>query len=431
MQARKRKEWTMRKMVFVALAVGFVGSYGSPSEARSLAGQLSSFVTQNVIFPGVHNVDTITPVFLRLASQATDFPVPPTTPGYVFTYNPTEGVFERSTGSLGPVFLERVETVGENHAAIGVSYLYGNVNQFDGSNFAQGFNTRVGIVATDPSTGRNFEGGTTIDKLELPTNRFNFAATYGVTDNLDVGLLLPLVVTKLTVAGRGYVGPSIGGQPNPTTEAAAVFGPSMGFSDTSTGIGDLLVRAKYRFGYLADFGFAGGFTLRCPTGDENDFHGLGDWTVAPLLIISRTFGLNDFHANMGMEFNAGNSQASRALYGIGATLQAEQFPWVAFLLDFLGASYLDNQTFNQTVRVNPQIQTAGFVAPFLTSQRQNPDGSFTLTSTIPRADQFNVAVGLKFAIWGNALGYVNALVPLTRQGLQADVISAGGVEYSF
>jgi hypothetical protein len=408
----------------VVLVVGLVGIQGAPARARTLASQLSNFIETKSPFQGGAIADSITPVITQLAAEATDFPVPPTTPGYVFTYNPETREFERSTGSLGPVFLERVETVGEHHFAFGVSYLYGNVDSFDGKSFAQGFNSRVGLAAGLPD-GSTAEGGVTLDKFELPTSRFNFAATYGITDDLDVGLLLPLVVTQLDVRGRTYVGP-VG-----TTEQTAVFGPSMGFNDGSVGVGDLLVRAKYRFGYLADFGFAGGLTLRCPTGNDQNFHGLGDWTVQPTLIASRVFGLNDIHANLGMEFNAADSTLTRARYGIGATLGIEQLRWVAFLVDILGSSGLDNQTFTQTATFPQGTTPIGFVGPFLTSEHPNANGSFSVTSTIPRTDQVNIAVGFKFALWGNALGYLNALVPLTHQGLQADVISAAGFEYSF
>jgi hypothetical protein len=424
-------------------AVGLVGTRVSPAEARSLAGQLSNFISiksQGVLgqaFPNLRLPDTITPAITALAAQGTDFPVPPTTPGYVFAYNPETKTFERSTGSLGPVFLERVETVGRNHVALGVSYLYGNVDSFDGSSVAQGFQSRIGLTAKlGPAfgslAGTTFEEGVTIDKFELPTSRINLAATYGVTDDLDVGLLLPLVVTQLDVAGRSYLGPG-----HPTTEADVIkvggFQPSTGFDDSSFGVGDLLVRAKYRFGYFADVGFAGGLTLRCPTGNLENFHGLGAWTVQPALIVSRAFGLNDVHANLGIEFNAADSEQTRARYGIGATLQVEQLRWVAFLVDILGTSGLDSQHFSQTAHVPSQLEDAAFVVPFSTStsSRTNPDGSITVDTTLPRTDQVNLAVGFKFAIYGNALGYLNALVPLTRQGLQADIIPVGGIEYSF
>ena len=438
-----RMTWKLRLSVF-AFAVGVAGVPASPARARSLARQLSDFIqTRSNAIANEKLPDTITPVVERLAAEATDFPVPPTTPGYVFVYNAEQGIFERSTGSLGPVFLERAETVGRNHASIGMSYLYGNVNQFDGEDLAQGgLKTRIGARYTASTLGLDrppvnlppnakVETGVALNGFDLPTNKFNFAATYGVTDDWDVGFLLPLVVTKLQVTGRSYAGAV------PVNEKTAVFLPEQGtagFDASSVGVGDLLLRTKYRFGYLADFDFAGGLILRFPTGSEPNFQGIGNWTVEPLLIVSRAVGLQDFHANLGMEFNAGDATRTRARYGIGATLQTEALDWVALLLDIVGTSGLDDEQVASRAVFNPQAPPESLVVPSFggaTRLKPNSDGSVTVISTLPRTDQVNIAMGFKFAIWGNALGYVNAVVPLTRQGLQANVLSAVGLEYSF
>src|SRR5262245_15318261 len=403
------------------LAFGIVGTEASPAGARTLASELAGFIQQGGrLIQQTQFPDTITPVIVRLGAQATDFPVPPTTPGAIFVYNPQEGIFERAKGSLGPVFLERVDTVGENHASIGVSFLYGNVDLFDGSTLAQGNNTKIGAVF-DTNTGQRASAGVTLDRFSLPTYKVSFAARYGVTDDFDVSFLLPLVVTKLKVAGRVFAAT---GQRMATTEAIPV-------DDSSVGVGDLLLRAKYRFGYLYDWGFAAGMVLRVPTGDDENFHGLGDTTIQPTLIISRAFGVQDVHANLGMEFNAANGERSRARYGIGATLMWPGVDWAAFLLDFIGTSGLDNEHFATTVRFPSAAQPVGVITPFATGSVQNPDGSFTIFSTLPRTDQFNAAVGFKFDVWQNLIAYANAVVPITRQGLQADVISAVGLEYSF
>jgi hypothetical protein len=412
----------LRRFAVLVMAVGLVVGGVSAAAARSLANQLANYIQRNGnVLLNTQFPDTITPVIERLGAQATDFPVPPTTPGYVFVYNAQEGIFERYAGSLGPLFLERVETVGKNHVSLGVSYLYGNVDQFDGSDLAEGPATAIGGTVIDPQTGQQVTSGVFLDDFQLPTHKINFAASYGVTDDWDVGFLIPLVVTKLKVRGTSFLATSAG--------TATLADPPLDAS--SVGVGDLLLRTKYRFGYLFDWGIAGGFILRVPTGDEADFHGLGDTTVEPQLIISRAFGVQDVHANFGLEFNADNSSRSRALYGIGATLQHPSIDWLAFLLDFIGSSGLDDETFTTTGRFNPNVQGQAVIAPFLTSQTSNGGNSFTVVSTLPRADQVYAAVGIKFAIYGDALGYLNAVVPLTRQGLQADVISAAGVQYTF
>jgi hypothetical protein len=43
----------------------------------------------------------------QLAPGAADFPAVSTVPGLTFRYNPELQAFERSSGSLGPVYVER------------------------------------------------------------------------------------------------------------------------------------------------------------------------------------------------------------------------------------------------------------------------------------------------------------------------------------
>jgi hypothetical protein len=189
------------------------------------------------------------------------------------------------------------------------------------------------------------------------------------------------------------------------------------------GIGDLLLRTKYRFATVDAVEMAAGLVLRIPTGNEEDFHGVGDVTLQPQFIISRSFGRQDVHANLGMEFNAGNSQGSLAHYGIGVSLQP--LDWAAFLVDVIGTSALDGQTISQ--QVGPNV--TNIFVPTVFSVHPTSNG--VVTGTIPRTDVVDLAVGFKFNLFDRGVAYVNAIVPLTHQGLQASVIPTGGLEYTF
>jgi outer membrane putative beta-barrel porin/alpha-amylase len=69
--------------------------------------------------------------------------------------------------------------------------------------------------------------------------------------------------------------------------------------DDATGVGDLLLRTKYHFLSLNGFNLASGLSLRLPTGDEDDFQGLGDVVVTPYLTVSQEYGRFDFHLQVG------------------------------------------------------------------------------------------------------------------------------------
>jgi hypothetical protein len=51
--------------------------------------------------------------------------------------------------------------------------------------------------------------------------------------------------------------------------------------------------------------------------------------------------------------------------------------------------------------------------------------------TLDRTDIVDVAVGVKFAIVGSLVAFASAIVPITDDGVRADVVPAGGLEMSF
>src|SRR5437016_3442756 len=86
---------------------------------------------------------------LRLRSDGRRV-VTPTTPGFSYRFDVESGALVRSS-SLGPVFAERSDTVGEHHLDLGVSYLYARLTEFEGADFAD--QLTVAGVRTDPRTG--------------------------------------------------------------------------------------------------------------------------------------------------------------------------------------------------------------------------------------------------------------------------------------
>ena len=73
----------------------------------------------------------------QLAPSAADFPAISTVPGFTFHYNPQLQVFERSSSSLGPVYVERPQTLGAGKFDLGVSYLSVSFEDLDGKSLDQ------------------------------------------------------------------------------------------------------------------------------------------------------------------------------------------------------------------------------------------------------------------------------------------------------
>jgi hypothetical protein len=305
------------------------------------------------------------------------------------------------------VFAERAETIGAKQLGLGFAYLYANLTDFDGEPFGklitQGFQSQVdGVPTLTGLFGNDFS---------LKNSVYSFSATYGLTDRWDVNLLLPLYASQLFVSGTAIALVGNAGIEQPVQTSANAFGP-----------GDLLVRTKYRFAAPKGIQIAGTFALRFPTGNTLDFRGLGDYVLTPGVVASRAFGRNDVHANLGLDINADDLQRCRARYALGVTIQ----PWdrVAFPIDLIGSSSFRDDTFTipTTGQIVPTVLPSEFV------KAVQPDH---IVAVVPQSNVINIAVGVKANPWQNLVVSLNAIVPITNDGLRASVIPAGVIEYTF
>jgi len=411
------------------------------ADARSLADKLSAFLTSNTLGPFLENqpvVDPITPIIEREAIRGIDFPAPPSSPAFAYTYNPELQVFERSSGSLGPEFAERAQTAGVGRFTLGFSYLFADLRDVDGRNFGK----RIGsayVCGSPTCTVVNPGTGTEVNSIgkflgrhfSLMTHVFSFSGTYGITDRWDVNLLVPLLYSELHLDGRGssaLIDPASGG-----IIAGSAVSTAARFNDNAFGVGDILVRTKYRFNDGPGPLFAGAFTVRTPSGNEDDFQGLGDVTLTPAIIGTKNWGPHELHGSLGVEVDAQDLDRSRARYGIGGVIQPIEK--VGILLDVVGSSsFVDDEfTVSAGGRI-PQVfesdfQNTDFIRDPNTTRAFTPTGN--VVGFVPRSDIVDLNVGLKVNIFSTAIAYVGAIVPLTKDGLRADVIPAGAVEYTF
>jgi hypothetical protein len=387
---------------------------GPRAASASISNSLEQFLNRSI------NLVSQTPVgfpnlvgefIQREALGSIQLPVPANSTSFTFSYNPSLGVFERSSGSLGPVFVDRAETVGAGHFDLIFSYQFANLKNFNGDNFGPqlifGFlaPSKEGATVAGVFAGRNFS---------LKENVFAFNGTYGITDRWDVNLLVPMLYTTLDFTGDAIN--SVNNVPTNIVPAS--------FHDKAFGIGDILLRTKYRF--LDDpevVLMAAALTLRMPSGSPDNFQGLGDFTITPALIVSRPFGRNDVHMNLAMEFDTMNGDRTRARYGIGTTLQP--LDQLAFLIDILGSSGLDNENFS-IPRGNVQPFFPSPTSDFITNVTPTQVNAF-----VPRSDIVDLSTGIKFNPFATANIYLLAIIPLTQQGLRAAVIPAGGFEWTF
>jgi len=356
----------------------------------------------------------LAPIGPALASTvASTYPVVSASSSVTYVYNPEFETFERRTGVLRPAIGgERAETIGAGQFDVALSYFYVRLTTINGDDLSELVNRPlVGgrfIEVRVPSGVRLKDGRVatfvpvrvTAD-LDVVAHIVTPEITYGITPDLDVNLTLPVIRTSLDVAAAAVPDPRFPkfalapGQRNVGLRTSA--------SDAAEGVGDLLLRAKYVLARGRPFDVAAGLGLAFPTGEVDDLQGAGTYRVQPLLIVSRVFA-DRFQPllNVGIDLNADRVGRSVLRWALGATAQVAG--QLSAGVVFLGRHELGRQT-------------EPIARPFFFQ--------------IERNNIYDASIGLRYRFAESWVLSTNALVPLNRDGLRADVIPAVGIEYAF
>ncbi len=378
----------------------------------------------------------------QLAQSAADFQSLSTNPGVTYRFNQELGLFEPTPGAPGAVFVDIPQTIGKNRFNFGLSYQYLDFNELNGEDLNGLHRTLVHQDTKDqvppptctvhnmhsttnglpgPGDGNPcFENDTitvTFDNLAIRSHVWSLFATYGITDRWDVNILLPLVYTQLNADARAVI--------NDVSTSIHRF-PDGGVVDSESsdgdhfGVGDLLLRTKYRFTDNDMWNAASSLVLRVPTGSNQDFQGLGDVVLSPFFVGGVTLGRHDIHTNLGFDINPEHLDRSRARYALGGSLSI--IDGLSMQVDFLGSSNLEKQDASITVPV---------FSPDLNNPTPETPIAFQKQTISFRTDIFNLAMGLKYNPVSSVVLFAGAIKSLNDDGLRASVVPYGGVEASF
>jgi hypothetical protein len=243
-------------------------------------------------------------------------------------------------------------------------------------------------------------------------------ATYGLADNFDVGLVVPIVSTSLHGSSEANIIP-FGG---PTaahffagTPSNPVLSATRDVDGSALGLGDVAVRAKLGVHQSPRSNVALLGEARFATGNANELLGSGEFSARGLAILSTRIGAFSAHGNTGFLYRAGNI-ANNAVLG---TLGFDQLltDHVTLAADLV----TEMQVGESKLHLPPPVQ---FDYPF--KRTINP------TSIPDMADNIvNGSFGFKFTTPGDFTVVTNALIPLNRGGLRANVTYTLGLEYPF
>jgi hypothetical protein len=351
-------------------------------------------------------------------ASARSLPVISSSAGFTYRYNATTEVFERTSQTLGPLFLERPDTLGQGKFNVSVSFQYVQFDAMDGTDLTDLANDNPVIIRARDASGTpiGFRGVRLRYSLALQNYVTAFSATYGVTDDLDVNLLLPVVATnmRLGVHAREVATAGLDGVFSPSAGAERV-----GRTDgDAVGIGDILLRAKYQLPRHEWLRSAVGLQLRLPSGQAEDFQGTGDFEMSPFVYLSSVFWNRvEPHLNLGIDVNATDVSQSAARYGLGVDVDVT--PIFNVNVGYLGRSQFDDSADPE----DTQFQ-------HLRGGRSVPEP--LLGIEFDRNDTSDLTFGFRVVVWGNVMVFANGIYALNDDGLRNDtVIPTGGIEATF
>jgi len=351
-------------------------------------------------------------------TAARNLPIISASAGFTYQYNPQLEVFERTSDTLGPIFLERPDTIGQGKFNVNVSYQYVELNELDGTPTRRLEATDPVIVrVTDPSgTLLGFTANRLRYNMHLINNIVGFSATYGVLDHLDVNILVPLVATHFNLTATTqqlFVAPPSGAfapQPGPEESAKS--------SAQKNGVGDILLRAKYQLPRWDFLRSAAGLQLRLPSGDKDNFQGTGTFEASPFLYLSTIlWGRVEPHANLGLDLRSDDVAQSEARYGIG--VDGDVTRRIGLSLGFLGRSQFEGSASSNDTNFLHLTPTGPALKPLLGVD-------------FGRKDFYDLSFGVRGVVWRQIMIFANGIYGLNNDGLRNDsVIPSVGFEGTF
>jgi hypothetical protein len=221
---------------------------------------------------------------------------------------------------------------------------------------------------------------------EIRAQVFSLFFNYGITDKIDAGLIIPVLDIDMEgqVTTFGLLDRS--GAPLPDSEAITARR-----DDSHFGLGDVTARIKanlYESKWM-DAGVRGDVIL--PTGDEENFQGFGDPAFGLYAIFSKNTKWVSPHANGGLLLRVNEKYGHAARWSAGADLNVHERASLGF--DFVGEHQLDHDGLGDNI--------------------------------------FGVSGGAKVNVWRRLVLTGTVLFRLNDEGLRADWIPSGTIEYTF
>ena len=375
-----------------------------------------------------------------IAAQLATIPLGSSSGGFSYTFDPALGTFSRESSTFGSAFVERALTAGRGRWNAGFNYQRATYDSLEGLDLRNG-DVAVYLVHQDCCGAVNepgsppspfFEGDVIENRLslELTSSTFSAFMNYGVTDRLDVGVVVPFVTVDMRATVRARV-MRLATSASPGIHQFEGGVTDQTFTDGSRaqGLGDILLRGKYRFLDSPGGGLAAGVDVRFPTGDSEQLLGTGGSQVKVALLASMAQGPFSPHVNVGYTISSGGTADALSVspnvpdeFSYSAGFDAALHDRVTFSADLLGRNLRD---LGRLVPTRRQF-------PFVTQDGEF--GTATFEEFTRRSGDLNLlvgAAGVRLNLRGNLLISAQVLVPITESGLRDRFTPVLGLDYSF
>ena len=403
-----------RRIVAVILAV--IGSAAisqaqcpgyNPNPNKNLACAIATSAPSQSTAPALSST-----VGSTVATQLSQLPIATAVSGAGLMFNPQLGVFEASKDN-GPILTQRGDTIGRHKLFVSFTYQRFSFNAVDGIDLKN-----LQIVNQLTAGAATYFSQNAL-RVDFRVDQFVGVATFGITKNVDVSLIVPF--SEVTLKSQRTSGTlyTISGATSTTTPLSANY-----FAGSATGLGDVTanVKANIYKSSSEKTSIAVGAQLRFPTGDAFNYLGTGAYGFKPYVVLSHrgkvtpnfslAYQLNGVSA-LNVDPATGNSLNLPAsfMYSGGVDIQVAKRLSVA--TELLGQIVIGGpRLFSSTV-------SAGSVN--LTSVSRGT-GSYAMN---------NAGFGFKLNPLKGLLVSGSALVSLDYAGLRAKVVPLVGVAYRF
>jgi hypothetical protein len=360
------------------------------------------------LLPSLIGGDAANDFNTAMVSQLSTYPGGSSAGGFTFTFNPTTQAFARNSDSFGPSFAERAMTMGRDTFNVGATFQRATYDTFEGLNLGNG-DVRF-RVDDQPNPGDVTDAQLSID---LSTDIFVLFMSYGLTDRLDVGTVVPIIRVDFDASiDPTLVGTSAG--PLPFGQRVAL--PVQSRSGTASGVGDITVRTKYNVVKRQGGGASLVLDLRMPTGDAEEMLGSGAGAAKVMFVASSTLGRVAPHFNAGYTFvgaRANNTIAIDDEYNYVAGVDTVVTNDVSASFDIVARTI----TNIGRLRLGPAPNQSGNPADQLTREA----GNLNLRAA---------GLGLKWRVAGTWLVSGSVLVPLSDAGLVDRAMWSLGLDWT-